>query len=157
MNRNVVLRISGLHRTGAEKSGSQPEADETGSSMLETVAEAQYFERNGAYFCLYEEQAETGGNIRSRLKLQEHCVELVRRGALETHMIFEEGRAHRTPYQTPFGVLQLDIHTQKIRMLKREDSIRVSVEYTLEADGAFLSAAGLEIEIRNMEREAACL
>lgn len=139
MDRNVMLRISGLHQA------------ETGESdRLETVTEAEYFERNGARFCLYEEREEGAVCVsKSRIKLYGDRVELVRQGSLKTCMVFEEGKVHSAPYRTPCGELRLSVSTKKIRMLEREDSIRVFIEYGLEADGAFLSDCRMEIEIRN--------
>lgn len=139
MNREVILTISGLH-AGAE-------AD---NGSVETMAEAEYFCKNGSHYVIYEEKAEGfDESSKSRIKFKENMLELTRQGLLETHMIFEKDKKHITRYQTPYGQMLLGVDTQKVLILETDNSIRVLVEYTLEADGVYLSDSRIEIVIRN--------
>ncbi len=135
MDRNVMLTISGLH------SG---EADDNGS--VETKVRAEYFKRNESHYLLYEEKEEGFGQTsQNRIKFRGNMLELTRQGLLNTHMVFEENKRHMTPYQTPYGQMLLEIHTKKVDMQEQENCIRVVVEYTLEADEAYLSDSRIEI------------
>lgn len=135
MDRNVMLTISGLH------SG---EADDNGS--VETKVRAEYFKRNETHYLLYEEKEEGFKQTsKNRMKFRDNMLELTRQGLLNTHMVFEENKTHVTPYQTPYGQMLLGIHTKKVDMQEQENFIRVVVEYTLEADEAYLSDSRIEI------------
>lgn len=135
MDRNVMLTISGLH------SG---EADDNGS--VETKVRAEYFKRNESHYLLYEEKEEGFEQTsQNRIKFRGNMLELTRQGLLNTHMVFEENKRNMTPYQTPYGQMLLGIHTKKVDMQEQENCIRVVVEYTLEADEAYLSDSRIEI------------
>lgn len=139
MDRSVMLTISGLH------SG---EADENGS--VETKVRAEYFKRNETHYLLYEEKEEGFKQTsKNRMKFRGNMLELTRQGLLNTHMVFEENKTHMTPYQTPYGQMLLGIHTKKVDMQEQENFIRVVVEYTLEADEAYLSDSRIEICIES--------
>jgi len=139
MDRNVMLTISGLH------SG---EADENGS--VETKVRAEYFKKNETHYLLYEEKEEGFQQTsKNRMKFRDNMLELTRQGLLNTHMVFEENKTHMTPYQTPYGQMLLGIHTKKVDIQEQENFIRVIVEYTLEADEAYLSDSRIEICIKN--------
>ncbi len=139
MNREVELTLSGLHASGQEQE----------KDAVETVQPAQYFKRNDSHYLLYEEQME-GLDIpcRSRIKFREHLLELTRQGTSETHMIFEENKRHMIPYNTPYGQLLLGVETGKVLVEEQEDQIHVTVEYTLDHEGEFLSESCLKIHIR---------
>lgn len=139
MNREVLLTISGFHA-----------GEDADNGSVETVADAEYFCKNGTHYVIFEEKAEGFDRTsKSRIKFKDDMVELVRQGLLETHMIFERNQKHMTNYQTPYGQMLLGVDTQKIRILQTEQQIRVLVEYTLEAEGAYLSDSKIEIVIRN--------
>ena len=134
-----MLTISGLH------SG---EADENGS--VETKVRAEYFKKNETHYLLYEEKEEGFKQTsKNRMKFRDNMLELTRQGLLNTHMVFEENKTHMTPYQTPYGQMLLGIHTKKVDIQEQENFIRVIVEYTLEADEAYLSDSRIEICIKN--------
>lgn len=138
MNRNVILTISGIHSGAHADNGS-----------METKVCAEYFEKNGTHYLFYEEREEGQEQVsRNRIKFRENLLELTRQGLLDTHMVFEENKKHMTPYNTPFGQMLLAINTQKVRMERSDEHIRVTAEYTLEADGEYLSDSHIEICIK---------
>ena len=139
MNREVELVLSGLHASGPDQEG----------DAVETAQPAQYFKRNDSHYLLYEEQLE-GLDVpcKSRIKFREHLLELTRQGASEVHMIFEENQRHMIPYNTPYGQLLLGIETGRVLVEEQEHQIHVTVEYTLDHEGEFLSESCLKIHIR---------
>ena len=141
MNRRVVLTISGLHAGENEDNGT-----------VETIVEAEYFEKNGSHYILYEEQEEGFTQTsKNRIKFKDNLVELIRQGVVGTHMIFEKGKTHMTDYQTPFGQMLLGINTGSLEVQMQEESIYITIEYVLEADGEYLSDSRIEITLRNAE------
>ena len=138
MNHNVILTISGLHSTGDEDNG-----------LVETVVDAEYYNRNGTHYLLYEEKEEGDGQVsKNRIKCKGNRLELIRQGILNTHMVFEEGKTHMTPYQTPYGQMVLGIVTRSVKLMEREKEIRIEVDYQLEADGQYLSDSRIVIGMK---------
>ena len=129
MNREVKLSISGLH------SGIEEE-----NASVETFVEAEYFKKNDSHYLLYEEKQEGFEKIsKNHIKFKANMVELTRQGLMQTHMIFEESKKHMTQYVTPYGGILLGIETKRICLEEQEHSIMVTVEYSLEAEGEYLS------------------
>lgn len=140
MNRNVMLTISGLHSDAEAESGS-----------VETVVEAEYFERNGTHYLLYEEKEEGFQQVsKNRMKFRENLLEITRQGLLETHMIFEQGKKHKTMYRMPYGQMLLGVNTKKVYLQEQGTEIRMEVEYTLEADEEYLSDSKIVICIKEL-------
>lgn len=137
MNRNVRLSISGLHRDAEAENGN-----------VETFVRAEYFKKNGSHYLLYEEMQEGFEKTsKNRIKFKDNILELTRQGLMQTHMIFEENKKHMTRYVTPYGEIFLGIDTERIVVEEQESSIVVTVEYSLEADGQYLSDCKIELRI----------
>ncbi len=137
MNKKVQLTISGLHMDA-----------EAEHANVETVVNAEYFQRGDSHYLLYEEMVEGFEKpSKNRIKFRNDLLELNRKGLLETHMVFEEGRTHMTNYVTPYGQLLLGINTKRIQMQEQEKCIVVTVEYRLEADGEYLTDSRIELRV----------
>ena len=137
MDRNVKLFISGLHSDSGEE-----------AANVETVYTAEYYKRNDSHYLFYEEQQEeSDGNSRVRLKWKDNLLELSRQGAMQTLMVFEKDKKHMTRYVTPYGEIQLGIDTKDFRVEESEKNITVKIEYALEADGVHLSDCILKMRV----------
>lgn len=140
MNRKVKLSIAGLH-FDAEKE----------ENNVESCYQAEYFKKNESHYLIYEEMQEGfSKSSRNRIKCKENLVELTRQGLMQTHMVFEENKKHMTQYVTPYGEILLGIDTKRIFIEEQDSSIAITVEYSLEADGEYLSDC--KIVIRAQEQ-----
>lgn len=143
MDRNVTLKISGLHMESEQEDSSE-------NSNIQTVVPAEYFHRGEAHYVLYEEMQEGfRESVRNRIKFKNHVLELTRKGPIDTHMVFEEGRYHEACYIMPYGKLIMGIHTKKLAFEETKDSIRVDVEYALEINGQHQADSHITILIQN--------
>ena len=138
MDRNVVLTLTGCQR--------DPEGGET---VTKLSAAAECFERNGALYILYEENTEDGGTIKSRIKLKDLLLEVTRRGAVNTCMIFETGREHMTEYTTPLGILQMGILTHSVETDRSDNEMSIDADYSLISGEAVISRCNISIKIHN--------
>ncbi|MGN1146099.1 MAG: DUF1934 domain-containing protein [Acetatifactor sp.] len=135
MTERVLLTISGLQ--GSEEPASI------------TTADAQYFQRNGSHYLLYEESIEGFSKpFKSRIKLKEKQLELNRQGDVNIRMIFEEGKKHMTNYATPCGELLLEISTKRVQVLEKSEELMVLVEYMMETEEGSLGDYRLKISVR---------
>lgn len=142
MDRNVTLMISGLHMESKNE-------DSGGDSEIKTVVPAEYFCRGDAHYLLYEERQEDfGESTQNRIKFKNNVLELTRKGFVDTHMIFEEGRRHETCYAMPYGRLTMGIYTKKLTFEENADGISISVEYVLEMNGQHQADSRIAIVIK---------
>lgn len=138
MEKQVFLTLSGRQQW--------PDGEES-STQLRT--QAQYYERDGALYLLYEERTEDGSPVRSRIKYREPLLELTKTGALKTRMIFEPGREHMTDYATPLGLLRFGIQTSAIEAVRQEGRMTIQISYLLTDCGEPVSSCNIVIIIQN--------
>lgn len=121
--------------------------DETGAeTVAETFANAEYYEKNGSIYLLYEEiQEGVDAAVKNTLKLKGSVLELTRRGAVDVHMIFEAGRMHPSDYATPYGRLKIGVRTHSLEVSPGQGLMKIKAEYTLTADDLPLSDCTLVI------------
>ena len=142
MDRNVTLMISGLHMESKNE-------DSGGDNEIKTVVPAEYFCRGDAHYLLYEErQEDSGESTQNRIKFKNNVLELTRKGFVDTHMIFEEGRQHETCYAMPYGRLTMGIYTKKLTFEESVNSISINVEYVLEMNGQHQAGSRITIVIK---------
>lgn len=123
--------------------------DETGAETIaETFANAEYYEKNGSIYLLYEEiQEGLEAAVKNTLKLKGSVLELTRRGAVDAHMIFEAGRVHPSDYATPYGRLKIGVRTHSLAVSSVRGLMKIKAEYTLMTDDLPFSDCTLVIEI----------
>ncbi len=137
MTKEVKITVKGIQQ------------DDTGESNgTETVAAGEYYFRNGSHYIFYTETAEgSGESTRNSLKLKGDILELTRKGAQNSRMVFETGKRHAMDYATPFGVLRMETAASGIRLLEEEKNLRIGAEYELWADDMKVSSHRLTIDI----------
>lgn len=116
-NVNIVIR-SVQHFDGLE-----PE-------RVEQKAEGCLEKTPSGWTLTYLEGEETGmGGTRTTLELAENRVTLTRAGEVSSQMIFEAGGIHTSDYQTPYGVLPLEVHTHSLGAEMSQKGGRVALCY----------------------------
>lgn len=139
MKKKVRLTLTGRQR------------DETGQeNVTELSAEAEYYEKNGSRYILYKENGADTGCTQSIIKLKDGLLELTRKGSVNTHMVFEEGREHMADYNTPFGALQLGIVTMDIYTSQSKDCLEIHADYELTDRGHILFHCNISIKIQDL-------
>ena len=139
MKKKVRLTLTGRQR------------DEAGQeNITELSADAEYYERNGSRYILYEENGTDTGCIQSVIKLKNGLLELTRKGSVNTRMVFEEGREHVTDYITPLGTLQLGIATFLIYSKQSEGCLEIHTQYDLTDRGHILFHCNIFIKIQDL-------
>jgi len=138
MARKAELSLTGLQR---DQDGEE--------SVTESRMTADYYEKDGSSYILYEETQEDSGDIvRSIIKYNGSTLEMTRRGAVRSRMIFQAGQAHRTDYVTPYGTLPLEVATRTAEFTRGDSQAEIRLEYTLTSGGQFLSHCTMDIVLR---------
>ncbi len=141
MTKEVLISIVGM----------QFDLTDEGSD-IQVVTTGEYYKRNNSHFLLYEEADEdSGGVTKSVIKFRSDLVELTKKGYVNVHMMFEEGKKNLTNYATMFGDILIGIDTKKIAVEESEDKILIDVEYALDANYEFLADCKIHIEVAPKE------
>ena len=122
MTKDVFVSISGMHEEIAET----PAVERDEAEAIEVVTPGSYYFRNEKHYIVYDEAVEGSSEmIRNRIKITgTGCVEIVKSGLSDSHMIFEKNKKNSTYYRTPYGqMLQVT-----------EDEIDVRIEYELDVN-----------------------
>ena len=139
MNNQVRLTLIGRQR--------DPSGIET---VTELSADAEFYERNGSLYILYEEKSEDGSLTKNVIKHKNNLLELTKKGAVNTCMIFEPGREYITDYLTPFGLLRLGILTDSLKSQRQKDYLEITADYTLTEQERIISYCNIFINIHNL-------
>lgn len=141
MKKNVLVSISGL----------QYEIDK--DEAVEVISAGDYYFRNGKHYVLYEESLEDiEGTSKCTIKIAEKQIDIIKNGANNVHMVFEENKKNSTLYNTPYGDLQVGIYTTLIKVTEEEDRIVVDIEYSLDINYAHVSDCQIQLKITSKKQ-----
>ncbi len=139
MTKEVTIKIKG------KQSYPQGENVET---MTEVAGE--YYLRNGVHYVMFEEtEAGFTQSTRSMLKVRGKQVELMKKGLIQSNMLFEEGKLHTTEYRTPFGVVPMGVQTKHIRILEEKNALMVQIDYELHANESLMADCAIRIQVKS--------
>lgn len=136
MKKDVLVSISGL----------QYEADR--DEPIEVISVGQYYNKSGKHYICYDEILEGSDGVTScTVKVAPEQIDIIKRGANNVHMVFEKGRKNTTYYNTPYGDLQIGIHTAGIQVGEEEDKLFVQINYGLDINYAFIADCQIQMKI----------
>ena len=97
----------------------------------------------------YQESALTGmeGTV-TTFELRGPRVTLTRSGAVNSQMIFEEGRQHTSLYETPFGELTVDIQTGRLRHNLSERGGVMEIKYSIAVEHTVTGRNSFKIRVK---------
>lgn len=125
---------------------SRQRTEEGEETITETSLPAEYYERNGSLYLLYQESLEgTEDVVRTCIKLKGGLLEITRKGAVSTRMVFEEGREHLSDYITPYGCLKIGIRTEELECLLQDGKADIHARYCLTSQGEPFSCCDMRI------------
>lgn len=139
MKSNVNISIRGMQNNSQEET-------------VEVVSFGEMYERDNQIFVSYEEASdeEAGADcdiIKSLMKVCPGQVEIIKRGAAETHMVFVEGKDTISYYSTPFGEMEVSIHTDHLEKMETERGFQILLKYALEINSAHVSDCNVDIRV----------
>ncbi|MCR5692087.1 MAG: DUF1934 domain-containing protein [Eubacterium sp.] len=141
MREEVKIRIHGMHNM-----------DEGDAEPIEILTMGEKYEEDG-FLCVEYEEAidetesgvvEVGNNL---LKIKDDQVEIIKDGQIASHMVFVPGQTTVTYYSTPFGEMEVGIHTDKISKTPNDRGFDLQINYNLEMNQAFVSYCQVNVSI----------
>ena len=145
--KDIMLKI-----TGRQYEGDEPQ------EKMEFVTEGKLFERGGATYLVYDESEFSGfPGCKTSLKLKGNHVRMKRTGNdLETgtFMEFESGKRFTSKYETPYGIMDMEILTDRVdNNLSENGTGNVDIDYHVSLEGALEGRNELRIEVSNSASE----
>lgn len=123
-----------------------------GSDLDEIMTQMSglYYEKNGRHYLIYDEMAEGFDKpVKNKIKFSTELLEIVKSGAVNSRMVFEEGKKNLTSYNIPYGSIILGTDTKKIHISQESDRITVDVEYVLDINYEYCADCKTVIDIRS--------
>lgn len=138
MKQAVVLSIQGRQTYGNQ----EPE-------VIELVTEGTMEFRQGGWDISYEESALTGlEGVTTTFRVEPGKVTLTRKGALNSQMIFQEGVAHESLYQMPFGALMLSVKATFVFYDIVPDGGVIDLSYNINIENTEAGVIDYHLDIR---------
>ncbi|MBS7006996.1 DUF1934 domain-containing protein [Anaerostipes sp.] len=141
MKKEVIINISGL------------QLDVSSEEPIELMTTGNYYLKNGKHYIMYDELTDDSQIVKNRLKISPKIVEVTKKGASSSHMVFERGKENLTYYDTPFGSLLLGINTSKIDLEETEDKMALHIDYGLSINSDHVSDCSIDVSIASKNTE----
>lgn len=118
-------------------------------SDINMVTEGNFFTEDGVYFCDYEESELTGlQGTDTSIEIGKDYVSLIRCGAVNSQLLFMEGRKTSSLYSMPFGELMIDVYTKKLNIDINDSGGKILVDYSIDINNSAAGINNFEISIR---------
>lgn len=119
-----------------------PEGDEP----IEIVVPGEYYFRNGSHYLRYEEMLEDHGDPTvNYIKISPKGMEVRKKGQVNTHMVFEQGKRNMAFYTTSFGTLEMGISATNLELKESDSRLDMKVNYSLDLNQDHVADCCLDI------------
>ena len=136
MNKDVIIYINGL----------QFAQTEDGSEPIEVIAPGEYYYKNGNHYLLYEDAADAGEEkCKNILKFHPEYLEVIKKGAYTTKLVFEKDKKTLSQYETPVGMMYVGISTKSVSLKEAPDSIEMIAKYAMDINSNFIADCSVSV------------
>ena len=137
MDKEVLIHVRGLHMM--EEDGEQ--------EPVEIVVPGEYYFRNGSNYLRYEEILEDFSEPTiNYIKISPKGIEVRKKGIVNVHMVFEQGKKNMTYYTTPYGTIEMGIAATNMNLKEDESGLNMKVDYALDMNQEHVADCCLAIQ-----------
>ena len=102
--------------------------------------------RNGSHYLRYEEMLEDHGDPTvNYIKISPKGMEVRKKGQVNTHMVFEQGKRNMAFYTTSFGTLEMGISATNLELKESDSRLDMKVNYSLDLNQEHVADCCLDI------------
>lgn len=128
--------------------GRQRNFGEMQEEEIEIISRGNCYEKDGVYYIFYEEQLDgLDGVLKASLKIEEKRIEMKKKGAVDSHMIFELGKKTNSMYRTELGILEMGTDTDRIKIEKTLEGLNVEFHYIMEVNCQLVGENTIQISV----------
>ena len=142
MTDNVIISIKG-RQLYAESSPDEMELVTSGTLL---------WDDQGGCTVSYQESELTGleGTL-TTIQVDGEQVTLLRVGEFNSQLVFQEGRRHLSVYNTPYGAMEIGVHTRHLLAELNDQGGDIEVDYSVEVDHALAGRNIFRINVKEAE------
>lgn len=141
MTKEVMVTLSGFQMAESEE------------DTVELVQAGEYYMRGGTHYIVFEEIVEgSAQTIKTMLKVKDRCLEVQKRGAVVTNMIFSEGKTQSGTYSVPYGSFLISIRTARVQIREEEERLEVTAAYGLSINGVHSADCNIKVKVEPKEK-----
>ena len=119
------------------------------NDAIEVVTPGKFIIEENGFKAIYEESEISGmEGTTTTLNIQDNIMVLERVGSTTTNMEFKEGAMAVSLYNTPYGVLDLNVDTEKLNINVNENGGEIYSKYILGLEGQEGITTELNIKIK---------
>ncbi len=138
MTEDILISVKGLHTLDNAEDEQE----------IEVFSAGKYYFKNGKHYILYEEQTEDSGDIvKNRITLKDGCIEVQKKGPVNSKMVFEQDKKNSSWYNTPYGNLMAGTMVTDMRVTEDENLIDIRVSYELEVNYERIADCNIQIKV----------
>lgn len=127
------------------------QSDLMDDEKIEMITMGKYYEKNGKTYIVYQDvELNEEQSTKTTVKISDRQVSILRYGTASTHLIFEEGTEHITPYETPFGMVEVLSKTREIDLVREPNRLYLNIVYYLEINQMSMGNNTFSIEVQGM-------
>ena len=139
MAQEVKITIHGLQAQG-------------NGEPVEVVSVGQMEIQDGFACITYDEVVSEEENglvqvVKNTLKISDGQVEVVKKGSAASHLVFIPDQTTFSYYSTPFGEIEVSIHTNQIEKIELESGFFLKMDYDLEMNQTFISNCNVQVTV----------
>ena len=128
--KDIMLKIIGKQYNTEDKSEEQ----------LEFITEGKLFEKGESTYLMYDESEFSGfPGCKTTLKLTGDCIKMRRIGeqvGYGTEIVFEKGKRFSGRYETPYGIMDMEVLTNDVINSLSKDGIgSIKIDYHVSLSG----------------------
>lgn len=117
-----------------------------GEEGMEMVTTGQLKEKDGKLYLTYiDSMLDEEKQIKTMVKVDGDKVSIIRYGENQSHLLFEKGISHITPYETPFGYMEMISHTHDIGLTQTDGGFELFIDYQVEMNRSKLGRNQLQV------------
>ena len=112
--------------------------------------------RERGYYLTYMESELTGlEGTTTTFQIEEDKITMLRKGNLNSSMVFREGERHVSLYDAGFGGFMLGVNTHKVRSDIGNDGGDMELKYAIEVENTVIGENAFHIQVRDPALPAA--
>lgn len=116
---------------------------------IELVTLGSFFKKGEKYYAVYDETEISGmKGTKTTLKISPDRFSLIRMGTTNTKMEFEPGNQLMSLYNTPYGVIEIEIKTNILNVNVNDDGGDVVINYDMIIGNQNIQSTLLTINIK---------
>ncbi|MBU5590296.1 DUF1934 domain-containing protein [Clostridium sp. MSJ-4] len=117
---------------------------------IEVVTPGEFYKEDNKYFAVYDETEISGmEGTTTTLQIFPDKLSLVRVGTTSAKMDFERNNQCVTLYNTPYGVLEMKIDTNELKINVNDEGGEVFINYNMVIAGQTVQNTELNIKIKS--------